>query len=260
MIELPVFDPVIFRIGPFAARWYGFMYALGFASAWLLGRYRTGQEWRGWQAKELDDLITWLIVGLVVGARAGYVLFYDPVQFWDNPADIIAVWKGGMSFHGGAIGVAVVGLVFAKRTGKSLLEVGDFIAPLAPPGLFAGRIGNFINAELWGRPTDLPWGVVYPGPISNSVPRHPSQLYEAGLEGIVLFTVVWIYSRKPRQTGAVLGVFLMLYGFFRFSVEFVRQPDTQLGFIAFDWLTMGQILSLPMILLGGWLLFRKGRE
>ena len=260
MIRLPQLDPALFRVGGFEVRWYGFMYAAGFLSAWFLGRFRARQAWRGWTPVQMDDILSWLIVGLLLGARIGYVVFYDPVHFLAHPADILAVWKGGMSFHGGAIGVFLAVWLFARKTGKTLLDVGDFIVPLAPPGLFFGRLGNFINNELLGRPSDLPWAVVYPGPEGEGIPRHPSQLYEAGLEGLLLFILLWLYSRKPRPRGAASGLFLLLYGCFRFAAEFFREPDAQLGFVAFGWMSMGQALCLPMVLAGLWLLLRKPRQ
>ena len=169
---------------------------------------------------------------------------------------LLEIWKGGMSFHGGAVGVCVVFWLFARRTGHTFLQVADFVTPLAPIGLCAGRIGNFINGELWGKPTDLPWGVVFPDPRAGGLPRHPSQLYEAGLEGVVLFVVLWLFSSRKRPDGAVAGLFALLYGAFRFLVEFVRLPDPQLGYLAFGWLTMGQILSLPLVLIGAGLIVR----
>lgn len=259
MIRLPELDPALFRLGSFEVRWYGFMYAAGFLCAWLLGRFRARQAWRGWTPVQMDDILSWLIVGLLLGARIGYVVFYDPMHFLAHPADIPAVWKGGMSFHGGAIGVFLAAWLFAKKTGKTLLDVGDFIVPLAPPGLFFGRMGNFINSELVGRPSTLPWAVLYPGP-DGDVPRHPSQLYEAGLEGLLLFALLWFYSRKPRPRGAVSGAFLLLYGCFRFLAEFFREPDAQLGFVALNWMSMGQVLCLPMVAAGAWLLLRKPRQ
>ncbi len=184
------------------------------------------------------------------------MLFYAPVFFWNHPAEIPAVWNGGMSFHGGAIGVFLAVWLFARKHGKTILEVGDFIVPLAPPGLFFGRMGNFINNELPGRVSDLPWAVIYPG-TAGDTPRHPSQLYEAGLEGVVLFTLLWVYSRKPRPVGSTSGLFLLGYGSFRFFCEFFREPDVQLGFVAFGWMSMGQVLCLPMVAAGLWLLLRK---
>jgi phosphatidylglycerol:prolipoprotein diacylglycerol transferase len=254
MLSYPYFDPVMISIGPLSLRWYGMMYVFGVVSGWLLGRYRAAKATSSWNPTDVDDFITWAIVGVVVGGRLGYVLFYNASYYLSHPLKIFAVWEGGMSFHGGALGVILVCVFFARAKGFGLFEVGDFICPLVPPGLFFGRIGNFINAELWGRPTDLPWGMPFPG--ASSVPRHPSQLYEAGLEGLVLFSLLWWYSARPRPAGAVAGLFLLGYGCFRFLVEFAREPDAQLGFVALDWMSMGQILCLPMILLGGWLMWR----
>ncbi|NDV25344.1 prolipoprotein diacylglyceryl transferase [Desulfovibrio sp. JC010] len=250
MIVLPEFDTTAFRIGPLKANWYGLMYMIGFAIAWTLGRYRASKPTNNWTGQQVDDLITWLIVGLVVGARLGYCLIYEPAYFLAHPVDIFAVWKGGMSFHGGAAGVAIVAWRFAKSTNRTTLDVGDFLVPLAPLGLLCGRMGNFINGELWGRATDVPWGMVFPSPRAGGVPRHPSQLYEGALEGLLLFLILWFWSSRPRQRGTTTGIFLMGYGFFRAFVEFFRQPDPQLGFIAFGWLTMGQLLCVPMILAG----------
>jgi len=247
-------DPIALQIGPLAARWYGIMYAVGFSLAWLLGRWRAKQPGSGWKPEQVDDLITWLVVGVILGGRIGYVLFYDLSYYLQNPADMAAIWRGGMSFHGGvACGILVCGL-YGKHSGKNLLQVGDFIGPLVPPGLFFGRLGNFINGELWGRIADVPWAMIFP--TGGPLPRHPSQLYEAGLEGLTLFLLLWFYSAKPRTTGAVGGLFLLGYGSFRFFVEFFRQPDAQLGFVALGWMSMGQILCLPMIALGLALMLR----
>ena len=254
MLLHPEFDPVALRIGPLAVRWYGLMYMLGFAAGWTLGRGRASRPGSGWDAREVDDLVALCMFGLIVGARLGYVLFYDLPLFLAEPVTILEIWKGGMSFHGGLAGICLCLWWFGRKTGRSFMQVADFLVPLCPLGLLAGRMGNFINGELWGRPTDLPWGMVFPG--GGIVPRHPSQLYEAGLEGVALFTIVWMFSSKKRPAGAVGGLFALLYGCFRFSVEFVRQPDPQLGYIAFNWLTMGQLLSVPLMLIGGFLLWR----
>lgn len=259
MLMHPEIDPVAIEIGPLVIRWYGLMYVFGFLTAWGLGRYQAARPpYRnaGWTPLAVDDLITWCVAGLLLGARLGYVFFYDLEHFMQYPMDILKLGRGGMSFHGGLIGIAVAAWIFSAKHSFSFAAIGDFICPLAAPGIFAGRIGNFINGELWGRPTDAPWGMLFSDPRAGGVPRHPSQLYEAMLEGIVLFCIVWIFSRSQRPAGAVLGMFLFLYGAFRFAVEFFREPDPQLGFLAFDWLTMGQLLSLPMILLGAGLLFR----
>ena len=256
MIIHPDFDPVALRLGPLQVRWYGLMYLIGFAVGWALGRKRAGKPGSGWTPAMVDDFITWCVLGLVLGARLGYVLFYDLGAYIQDPLSIFEVWHGGMSFHGGLIGLCVVIWRFGRKHNKTFLEIGDFLCPLVPPGLFAGRIGNFINGELWGGPTNAPWGVVFPDPRAGGVPRHPSQLYEAGLEGLVLFTVLWLYSAKPRPTGSITGLFLVLYGLFRFLVELIREPDPQLGYLAFGWVTMGQLLSLPMVLAGLWLMLR----
>ena len=250
MIVFPAIDPVALQVGPLSVRWYGLMYLLGFSAAWLLGRYRAGRPGSGWTPAQVDDLITYCVLGVVVGGRVGYVLFYDFMGLVRDPLLLFKVWQGGMSFHGGALGMCAVFWYFGKRTGRTFLAVADFTVPLAPLGLFAGRIGNFINAELWGKATDAPWGVVFPDPAAGGVPRHPSQLYEAGLEGLALFAILWLYSGRPRPTGTATGLFLGFYGLFRFTVEFVRVPDAQLGYLLFGWMTMGQILSLPMILIG----------
>ncbi|MDP3426723.1 MAG: prolipoprotein diacylglyceryl transferase [Humidesulfovibrio sp.] len=255
MLEYPLIDPIAFQIGPLAARWYGIMYAVGFSAAWFLGRRRAARPGSGWTVMQVDDLITWAVVGVVLGGRLGYVLFYDFFHYLDNPAQILSIWRGGMSFHGGVVGVILVAWLYGRHIGKPLLAVGDFIAPLVPPGLLAGRLGNFINGELWGRVTDAPWGMAFP--TGGPLPRHPSQLYEAALEGLALFVILWLYSARPRALGAVGGLFLMGYGAFRFLVEFFRQPDAQLGFVAMDWMSMGQVLCLPMIGLGLFLMLRK---
>jgi phosphatidylglycerol:prolipoprotein diacylglycerol transferase len=254
MLNYPQFDPIMISIGPLDLRWYGMMYVLGILSAWLLGRYRASNPWNNWTVGKLDDFITWAIVGVVLGGRFGYVFFYNADFYLANPLKIFAVWEGGMSFHGGLLGVIVASWLFGRLNGLTFMEVGDFIAPLVPPGLFFGRIGNFINAELWGRYTDLPWAMPFPG--AGGLPRHPSQLYEAALEGLVLFVVLWWYSSKPRPSGCVGGLFLLGYGTFRFLVEFAREPDAHLGFIALNWLSMGQLLCLPMMALGAFLLWR----
>ena len=257
MLQYPQFSTDIFSFGPFAVRWYGFMYVLGFASAWLLGRYRTAKS-GVFTKNQFDDVLTFGILGVVLGGRLGYVIFYQPALLLEAPLEVFKIWHGGMSFHGGFLGVILGQWLAGRRYGKTFFETIDFMAPLVPPGLFFGRIGNFINAELWGRTTDMPWGMVFPG--AGPLPRHPSQLYEAALEGLVLFTILWLYSAKPRPRMAVSGVFALGYGLFRFFVEFFRQPDAHLGYLAFGWLTMGMLLCLPMIVLGLFLLWLAYRR
>lgn len=248
MLIHPQFDPIALAIGPLAIRWYGLMYLLAFTLLIVLGRIRIKQQSNAdWDAKRLDDVLFYGVLGVVLGGRLGYVLFYKLSYYLAHPIEIFYVWEGGMSFHGGFIGVAFALWLFARRGKKSWLAVTDFIAPLVPLGLGAGRIGNFINGELWGRPTDLPWGMVFPH--VDLVPRHPSQLYEFGLEGLALFILVWFYSARPRPVGAVSGLFLVGYGTFRFIVEFSREPDDFLGLLSMG-LSMGQWLSLPMMVAG----------
>lgn len=254
MLVHPNFDPVAFSLGPLKVRWYGLMYLLGFAAGWTLGRYRAARAGSGWSAQQVDDLVFYIALGVILGGRIGYVLFYQFGAFLADPLMLFKIWEGGMSFHGGLLGVLLAMGLFARRIGKGFFEVTDFIAPLVGPGLFFGRIGNFINGELWGRVSDVPWAMVFHTPGAGKLPRHPSPLYEAALEGMALFIILWLYSARPRPTMAVSGLFLVCYGVFRCFVEFFRQPDAQLGFIAFDWLTMGQLLSLPMILIGAALL------
>lgn len=248
MLIHPEFNPVALHLGPIAIRWYGLMYLLAFALVLILGRHRIKtQPQLGWRNSELDDALFYGVLGVVLGGRLGYVLFYQPGHFLAHPLEIFAVWQGGMSFHGGFLGVLVAMGLFARKTGKAWLAITDFIAPLVPLGLGAGRIGNFINGELWGRPTDVPWAMVFPQ--HDQLPRHPSQLYEFALEGLALFALLWLFSRKPRPTGAVSGLFLVGYGTARFLVEFTREPDSFLGLLALG-LSMGQWLSLPMIVAG----------
>lgn len=242
----PQIDPVAISLGPLQIHWYGLMYLFGFLGAWLLGRARAKQN--GWSFTEVEDLLFYGAIGVIVGGRLGYVLFYDLAANLAAPLNVIKVWQGGMSFHGGLIGVLISFWWFARKANRSFFVVSDFIAPLVPIGLLTGRIGNFINSELWGKVSDAPWAIVFPngGPLA----RHPSQLYEAALEGLALFIILWFYSAKPKPVGAISGLFLLGYGCFRFLVEFVRIPDPQYGYLAFNWLTMGQVLSLPMIIIG----------
>jgi phosphatidylglycerol:prolipoprotein diacylglycerol transferase len=229
-------------------RWYGLMYLIGFGSAFLLARSRIKRGMSGKISYAVfDDLFFFSVLGVVLGGRLGYVLFYKPIYYLSHPLDVPAVWQGGMSFHGGFLGVLVAMLYIARKHRIDWLEIMDFIAPLVPPALAAGRIGNFINGELWGRVTDMPWGMVFRG--AGALPRHPSQLYQFALEGLLLFFVLWFYSARPRPRGAVSAIFLIGYGVLRFSAEFFREPDDFLGLLAFN-LSMGQWLSLPMVVVG----------
>lgn len=245
----PQIDPIIFSIGPLSLRWYGLMYLVGFAAAFWLAGVRLSRT--NWTKEQLSDLLFWGFLGVILGGRIGYVLFYQFELFLSDPLYLFKIWTGGMSFHGGLLGVITALWWFSRKAKCTFLQVGDFIAPLVPIGLGAGRIGNFINAELWGRTTDVSWGVIFPG--AGPLPRHPSQLYEFALEGVVLFLMLWLYSRKPRPIGAVSGLFLLGYGSFRFFVEFFREPDQHIGLYegAFSLgISQGQILSTPMIIGG----------
>jgi len=252
MLPYPQIDPVALAIGPLKIHWYGLMYLIGIGAAWLILSRRLNRFDPTWTKEKLSDLVFWVAMGVIVGGRLGYVLFYDLSAYIANPLLIFEVWKGGMAFHGGLIGVMLAVWGFGKRNGKSFFQIMDFIAPVVPIGLGAGRIGNFINAELWGKASDVPWAMIFPTD-PQQLARHPSQLYQFALEGVALFLILWLYSRKPRPTMAVSGMFALFYGIFRFIVEFVRVPDAQLGYLAFGWVTMGQILCIPMIL-GGLLL------
>lgn len=249
MLVLPQIDPVAIAIGPLQVRWYALTYLVGFAAAWWLGIRRAAQPGSGWTKQQVTDLITNGMLGVILGGRIGYTLFYDFARFVDDPVRIFRLWEGGMSFHGGFIGVCIAVILYARSIGKSMYEVADFVAPISPVGLGAGRLGNFINGELWGRPTDVPWATVFPTD-PDRLPRHPSQLYEFALEGVLLFIILWWYSSKKRPPFAVAGLFFVGYGAFRFIVEFFREPDAGIGFVAFDWMTKGQQLSLPMFLIG----------
>jgi len=248
MLVHPQFDPVAVSIGPVAVRWYGLMYLIGFALCWAAGRYRIARTPGAvWAAKDLDDALFWVILGTIAGGRLGYVLFYKLGDYVAEPWRVFYVWEGGMSFHGGMLGVIAAVAWFAWRRRQDWLVVTDFIVPLVPLAIASGRLGNFINAELWGRPAAVPWAMVFPN--VDGVPRHPSQLYEFALEGVLLFVVLWWFSLRPRPRGAVSGAFLLGYGLVRFLVEFTREPDRFLGLLALGF-SMGQWLSAPMIVAG----------
>lgn len=249
----PHIDPVAISLGSFEVRWYGLMYLVAFGVGWILLRYRA-RRCPGWSAGDVDDLQTCVMLGIILGARLGYVLFYDLTAYLRDPAEILRVWNGGMSFHGGLLGVLAAFWYFARTRRRNFWDVADAVAPVIPQGLFWGRIGNFINGELWGKVSDVPWAMVFPS--GGPLPRHPSQLYEAALEGALLFAILWLYAAKPRKPGAVAGLFALGYGVCRFAVEFVRVPDAQIGYLAFGWLTMGQALCVPLIAAGLWLTLR----
>jgi phosphatidylglycerol:prolipoprotein diacylglycerol transferase len=245
MLVYPHIDPIALSIGPVHIRWYGLMYVLGFLGAWFLARRRAAAPRSTWTVNDVDDLIFFGALGVILGGRIGWILFYGFDTVLAHPLSAFKVWQGGMSFHGGLLGVLTAIAVFAHRRGRKIVDVFDFTAPLPAIGLGAGRIGNFINGELWGKVTDVPWGFLVDGQV-----RHASQLYEALLEGLLLFLIMWFFTARPRPRLAPSGLFLVCYGTFRFLIEFVRLPDANLGYLAFGWLTMGQILSFPMILIG----------
>ena len=247
-MTFPNIDPVAIDLGFLQIRWYGLSYIAGIVGAWALLHYRAKPGRISWTVEQVADLMFYGILGVIIGGRLGSVLFYNLPYYLDHPLDVIKVWQGGMSFHGGLLGVLVACWLYGRKIDKKFFEVTDFLAPVVPVGLFTGRIGNFINAELWGKPADVPWGMVFPG--AGALPRHPSQLYEAFLEGLCLFVILWWFSARPRPLMAASGLFLLGYGLFRFAVEFVREPDAHLGYPGFGWLTMGQVLSFPMIVVG----------
>jgi phosphatidylglycerol---prolipoprotein diacylglyceryl transferase len=257
MLIHPQIDPVAIQIGAFGIHWYGLMYLLAFVQFMLLGRLcikRPYYQALGWTTKDLEDLLFAGVLGVVLGGRIGYSLFYMPEFYLANPLSILKVWEGGMSFHGGLLGVILAMVWFAHRKKTSFWTVSDLVAPLVPFGLAFGRLGNFINGELWGRPTDLPWAMVFP--MVDAIPRHPSQIYQLLFEGVLLGLVLWVYAQKPRRLGQVSGLFLLGYGICRFLVEFAREPDAFLGLLGLG-LSMGQWLSIPMILFGIYLLKRQ---
>ncbi len=255
MLTHPEWDPVLVHLGPLAIRWYGLMYLVAFALFYSLGRFRLERRFHGTQTgltpKDLEDLLFYGVLGVILGGRLGYVVFYKPGEYLANPLELFAVWKGGMSFHGGLIGVLLACAFFARKHRLHFLDLMDFVAPLVPLGIAAVRFANFINQELWGRVTDVPWAMVFPK--AGAAPRHPSQIYQMAGEGIALFVLLWWYSSNPRGRGAVSGMFLVGYGVFRFLAEFAREPDDFLGLVLGPF-TMGQVLCLPMIAAGAWLL------
>ncbi len=250
MLKYPEIDPVAFSLGPVSVHWYGIAYLLSFVLVWRLALRQSKRPWSPVTAAQVEDLIFYGAMGVILGGRGGYVLLYQFPRFLEEPLWLLRVWEGGMSFHGGLLGVIVALWIFAKKRQISMLQLGDFVAPLAPVGLFFGRLGNFIGQELWGRATQGWWAMVFPRDPSG-LPRHPSQLYEALLEGLAIFLILNWVARKSRPAGVLSGLFLLLYGSFRFIVEFVREPDSYLlQSLAFGWMTRGQVLCLPMIAIG----------
>lgn len=252
MLQYPQIDPVAFHVFSWPVYWYGLMYLVGFMGGWLVLSLRLRFSDRGFTQDQLADIIFYAAIGAIVGGRLGYAVFYGGSEFLHNPLLVFQTWKGGMSFHGGLLGVLIGMTLCAYKFDKKFLQLTDFIAPAVPIGLAAGRMGNFINGELWGKVTDVSWGMVFP--TGGPAPRHPSQLYELSLEGILLFIILWSFSSRPKPMGAVSGLFAIFYALFRFYVEFYRVPDPQLGYLAFGWLTQGQLLSIPLFFAGVFLL------
>lgn len=255
MLNYPDIDPIIFSIGPLAVRWYGLMYVVGFLLGWWLARRRAIQPWSIIKPAQVDDLVFYAMLGVILGGRIGYALFYGTEQLFSDPWYLFRITEGGMSFHGGLLGVMAAMWLYSRKLGVRVWGILDFVAPLVPLGLGFGRIGNFINGELWGKPTDVPWGFMVDGQV-----LHPSMLYEALFEGFVLFAILWLFSKQERPYMSVSGLFFLLYGVFRFAVEFVRLPDAHIGYLAFGWLTMGQLLTLPMIVGGAVLIVLAYRK
>ncbi len=246
-------DPIAFSIGPISVHWYGIMYLLAFISGWFLLKILAKKTFSKFSLHEVEDLVSWFVIGVLLGGRLGYILFYDLPNYLNNPIEIFQVWNGGMSFHGGFLGVLLVLFIWSKKHKKKFLDLTDFVAPTVPLGLFFGRIGNFINGELWGSQSNIAWAMFFP--TGGNVPRHPSQIYEALTEGILLFIILWILAMKPQKQGIISGYFCIFYAIFRSFCEIFRVPDIQYGYF-FDYLTMGQILSFPMFLLGIYLVIR----
>jgi len=258
MLIYPEISPVALDLGPVKIHWYGVMYLIAFASAWYLGKRRAARKNSGWNDQQVGDLIFYGALGVVLGGRLGYILFYNFSAFLNDPLMLLRIWEGGMSYHGGLIGVMIAIGLFARRFKKTFFDVLDFTAPLVPLGYFAGRMGNFINGELWGRMTDVPWAMIFPH--VDHIPRHPSMLYQGVLEGLGVFAILWIYSSKPRPAMAVSALFLVFFGGFRIFNEFFRQPDAHMGFVAFGWMTQGQLLSVPMVLAGVFMYYLAVRK
>jgi phosphatidylglycerol:prolipoprotein diacylglycerol transferase len=260
MPSYPHINPIALQLGPLRIHWYGIMYLVAFAAAWWLARRRAAQPGSSWAARDVDDFIFYAMVGTILGGRVGYVLFYGESMWRADLWYPLKIWQGGMSFHGGLLGVLAAAMLFARQRARSVWDVFDFAAPLPGLGICAVRIGNFINGELWGRPTDSWWGMkVSSPPGAPPIARHPSQLYEAALEGLLVFAILWLYTRKPRYRYMPAALFLTCYSLARIGVEFVRVPDVQLGYLAGGWLTMGQLLSLPMLVLGLTMLYLGGK-
>jgi phosphatidylglycerol:prolipoprotein diacylglycerol transferase len=255
MLTYPEIDPIIFALGPLKVRWYGLMYVIGFLLAWWLARRRAEKSWSVIKPDQVDDLLFYGMLGVIIGGRIGYSLFYGFDQLISDPLYLLKITEGGMSFHGGLAGVMIAMWLYGRKLGVRFWAMLDFVAPITPLGLLFGRIGNFINGELWGKPTDVPWAFDIGGQA-----LHPSMLYEAFLEGLVLFVILWLFTRRERPYRSVAGLFLIFYGVFRFAVEFVRVPDSHIGYLAMDWLTMGQVLTLPMIIAGATLMFLAYRR
>jgi phosphatidylglycerol---prolipoprotein diacylglyceryl transferase len=258
MLTYPTINPVAFHIGSWPVYWYGLMYLVGFLGGWGVLSLRVRYSPRGFTQDQLSDVVFYSAVGAIIGGRFGYMLFYDWRALFSDPLFIFKTWMGGMSFHGGLLGVLIALVLCAKKLKKPFLALTDLMSPAVPIGLGAGRIGNFINGELWGRVTDVPWSMVFPH--AGTLPRHPSQLYEFALEGVLLFIILWVYSRKPKPLGAVSGLFAICYGVFRCIAECFREPDLPIGYVAFGWLTEGQLLSVPLILVGLVLMIWAGKH
>jgi phosphatidylglycerol---prolipoprotein diacylglyceryl transferase len=251
MLTYPNINPVAIALGPVKVHWYGIMYLVAFVAAWWLGRRRAAQVGSTWSMLDVDDLIFYCAVGVIFGGRIGWLLVYGHASVAENVWNVFRIWQGGMSFHGGMAGAMIAAALFARKRARKIFDVLDFLAPLPGIGLMAGRLGNFINGELWGKPTDAPWAMLVRDPITQQmIARHPSQLYEALLEGLVLFLILWWFTAKPRPRFAPSALFLLLYGAARVTVEFVRLPDADIGYLAGGWLTMGMVLTAPMFLAG----------